>query len=175
MDHNYHIEYENITLRPLIKSDIENLRIWRNDPQNNQYLSKIPYITEEMQSAWFERYLRNDDEICFAIVEHEALNRMVGSLSLHEFAGESCFLGKILIGDSEAHGRRIGVNASIAATEIAFEQMGIKSINLHVFKDNFIALKVYKDAGFVVVDEHDSECGKKEYLMKKEFLYAQHE
>ena len=168
MKHDYQICYENVTLRPLCKDDIENLRVWRNDPKNTRYLSKIPFITKEMQEAWFERYLSNNDEVCFAIVENRVLNRMVGSLSLHDFVEDSCFLGKILIGDVEAHGKKVGVNASIAATKIAFEQLKKKTVKLHVFVDNLVALKVYKYAGFFIVDEHETESGKKEYLMIKE-------
>lgn len=168
MKHNYQINYENITLRPLVRDDIENLRNWRNDPKNTLYLRKIPFITKEMQESWFERYLCNDNELCFAVVENKVLNRVVGSLSLHEFVDDSCFLGKILIGDVEAHGRNVGVNASIAAAKIGFEQLNIKTVKLHVFVDNFVALKVYKNAGFIVIDEHDTESGKKEFLMIKE-------
>ena len=167
MDHNYTIEYENVTLRPLKKDDIENLRIWRNDPKNTLYLSKIPFITKEMQDAWFEKYLNNRDELCFAIVENKVLKRIVGSLSLHKFDNNYCYLGKILIGDAEAHGRKVGVNGSIAAARIAFEQLDIETVNLHVFTENFIALKVYKNAGFTIVDKHMTESGKTEYLMTK--------
>lgn len=177
MEHGYWIDYENVTLRPLNIEDIENLRVWRNEPKNTRYLSKIPFITKEMQAEWFERYLDNKDEICFAIVENQVLKRMVGSLSLHEFARDTCFLGKILIGDVEAHGRKVGVNASIAATKIAFDQLNIHTVNLHVFKNNTIAIKVYKEAGFAVVDEYETDRDSIECLMTKNRrnTNAQHE
>ncbi len=172
MEHNYHIEYENVMLRPLEKEDIEYLRTWRNDPDNTRFLRKIPYITKEMQTNWYERYLLNLDEMCFAVVERKVLNRLVGSLSLHEFKGKTCFLGKILVGDSYAHGKKVGLNASIAATRIAFEQLNMEVVNLHVFKDNFVALKVYQKAGFIVVDEHTTDDGKYELsmILKREVL-----
>lgn len=168
MNHNYRIDFENITLRPLIKDDIEKLRIWRNDQKNSQFLRKIPFITKEMQLTWFERYILDDDEICFAIVENRELKRIVGSLSLYEFSNNSCFFGKILIGDVEAHSRKVGTNASIAATMIAFEKLDIKVINLFVYADNYAAVKVYKNAGFTIVGEHETENGKLEYLMIKQ-------
>ena len=107
MEHNYCINYENVSLRPLYIDDVEQLRIWRNEPSNSIYLNKIPYITSEMQLDWYKRYLNNNDEICFAIVEKNELNRLVGSLSLYEFDGDECFFGKILIGDLEAHGKKL--------------------------------------------------------------------
>ena len=168
MEHNYHIDYENVLLRPLGKDDIENLRVWRNDPRNTIYLRKIPYITVDMQMDWYNCYLKNKDELGFAIIEKNVLNRMVGSLSLHEFNGDTCFLGKILIGDVEAHGKKVGLNATKAALKIAFEKLRIKTVKLHVYSDNFVALNVYKKAGFLVVEEYKIGDGKIELTMIKE-------
>ena len=152
-------------LRPLDVQDIESLRMWRNDPRNTKFLSKIPPITQEMQLAWFQRYLNNKDELCFAIVENEVLKRVVGSLSLHDFSQESCFLGHVLIGDEDAHGKKVGSNASIAATQIAFDVLKLKTVKLYVFPENISAYKVYQQAGFRVSDVHKAENGAEEYTM----------
>lgn len=167
MIHNYRIDYENVTLRPLDENDIESLRVWRNDPENSQYLSKIPYITPVDQKSWFEKYLLNMDELVFAIIENRDLKRLVGSLSLYHFTPESCLFGKILIGDKEAHGKKTGLNATIAATKIAFEQLRLKHVYLFVYSDHGAALSIYKKAGFSIVDEHRSDNGKWEYTMTK--------
>ncbi len=165
MEHNYRSDYGNVTLRPLKKDDIEFLRKWRNDPQNNKFLSKIPYITQEMQLKWYENYLQNKDEFSFAIEQVEDSKQIVGSLSLHEFCKDSCLLGRVLVGDPEAHGKGVGINASKAALKIAFEQMGMANVKLHVFKDNNIAVNVYKKAGFSVMEEIGTAEGKIEYIM----------
>ena len=165
MVHHHSIDYENVTLRPLDKNDIERLRNWRNDPHNTQFLSKIPYITSDAQESWFESYLSNQDEIAFAIIENQHLKRLVGSLSLYGFSPDFCIFGKILIGDEEAHGRKIGLNATIAATKIAFEQMGLKRVNLYVYSNHNTAISIYKKAGFSIVDEHESADHKREYTM----------
>ena len=165
MNHNFHIDYANVALRPLSIDDIEKLRIWRNDTNNSKYLSKNPYITPKMQDRWFKEYLFNEDEVCFAIVEKCNLNRLVGSLSLYDFEDKTCFFGKILIGDPEAHGRKVGLNASKAAIQIAHEQLYIREIKLLVFPENIAACKIYKDAGFILDNEHVTSEGKREYLM----------
>lgn len=165
MNHNYQIEYKNVYLRPLQGEDIENLRNWRNNPINTMYLRRIPYITQEMQTEWFEKYLKNDDEMCFAIVEKRDLNRLVGSLSLYNFGDEECLFGKILIGDKQAHGRKIGLNATIAATKIAFETLGLKKVYLYVYIDNKKAINVYQNAGFTICDVQATTDDKKEYIM----------
>ena len=103
--------------------------------------------------------------MCFAIVEICDLNRIVGSLCLYDFSQDSCFFGKILVGDEEAHGRKIGLNATKAAVKLAFEQLRMKEIKLYVYSENKCALKVYKKAGFIVLNEHNTEDEKKEYTM----------
>ena len=165
MDHHYQIYYENVYLRPLEEADIENLRIWRNDPRNSAFLSKQPYITPQMQREWFNKYRIDDDEICFAIVETCELNRTVGSLCLYDFSEDSCFFGKILVGDEDAHGRKVGLNATLAATKIAFEQLKTREVKLCVYAENIGAFKVYKQAGFRIINEHYSLSGMKEYTM----------
>lgn len=52
LNHNYCAECGNVKLRPLIREDIEALRIWRNDKEKTKYLRQIDYITPEMQQAW---------------------------------------------------------------------------------------------------------------------------
>lgn len=153
MIHDYHMNYENINLRPLEMDDIESLRVWRNNPNNSLYLNDIPYITKEMQREWFERYLNNEDELCFAIEETSELNRIVGSCSLYNFSKDKCSFGKLLIGDNEAHGKKVGLNATKTAVYIALKIMSVKRVDLFVYADNKAALNVYKQAGFDVIDE----------------------
>lgn len=167
MRHDFLISYKNVKLRPLELFDIESLRIWRNNPDNTEYLTKIPFITKEMQLAWYRKYLDNLDEICFAIEEIDELKRLVGSLSLYCLHNDYCFLGRILIGEDSAHGKGVGTNATIAAANFAFDKLKVNEVRLCVFSDNIVGYKVYQRAGFRVVDVHLNEIGKEEYTMSK--------
>ena len=149
MKHNYTIKKDNVLLRPLCEDDIEMLRIWRNNPENSKYLRQIGYIDKDQQKKWFENYINNDDEIAFAIVECKELNRLVGSVSLYNFKDNEAEFGKILIGDEEAHGKRIGLNATKAAIEIGFKELNLNRIVLEVNYENVAAIKTYEKAGFM--------------------------
>jgi len=149
MVHNYTSEYKNVLLKPLAESDIENLRLWRNDSNNSKYLRQIPFITSEMQRKWFENYLLNEDEICFSINEIEELNKAVGSLSLYDFDGRQAELGKILIGDPESHGKSIGFNSINAVLKIAFEELKLDKVVLYVYDENVAARHIYEKVGFI--------------------------
>lgn len=149
MKHNYSIKNKNVLLRPLYEKDIELLRNWRNDKKNTKFLRQIPFITHEAQKQWYEKYLNNNDEICFAIEECKELNCLVGSLSLYNFKGNTAEFGKILIGDKEAHGRQIGFNATVAALKIAFDDLDLKRVVLEVYENNLPAKRIYEKAGFI--------------------------
>lgn len=166
MRHNYAIFYQNIYLRPLCKEDIEYLRMWRNNPENTRYLRSISYITPQMQESWYDAYLHNEDEIIFGIVETKTLKRLIGSLSFYHFQGVQAEFGKILIGAPEAHGKKAGLHATIAALKIGFETLGLKRIVLDVYEENGAAVHIYKEAGFRVVDSKFSKEGWLELTME---------
>lgn len=154
MKHEYYFKNINVIVRPLEKDDIELLRKWRNDSQNTKYLKKVPYITTDMQNKWFENYIENGDEIFFAIEECNDLNRLVGSAALYNFDGETVEFGKILIGDKDAHGKNVGSNALKAILKIAFTNLSIKKVMLRCYKDNKKALRIYRNVGFNIEEEH---------------------
>ncbi len=164
MEHNYSNNYGNVYIRQLALEDIEQIRTWRNNPKNTKYLRRIPYITEEMQTKWFQNYLKDDDEMTFAIIENKSLNRVVGSLSLYNFENQKVEFGKILIGDDDAHGKKIAYQAIMAVADIVFNELKKEQIFLHVYKDNVAALNVYTNVGFVEREVHISD-NKEELLM----------
>ena len=166
MQHSYSVAYRNILLRPLDVSDIEDLRIWRSQPENCKYLRQLGNITPQMQKAWYDSYLQNPDELIFGIFETEVLNRLIGSLSLYNFQTGQAEFGKILIGDSQAHGRKAGLHAVKAVLKIGFEVLGLNRIVLHVYEANEAAVHVYKCAGFQVTGTHQTDNGRTEYQME---------
>lgn len=175
MVHDYKVEYENVKLRQLEEGDLELLREWRNNPENTKYLRKISYITKEMQMEWYQRYLSDEDEMTFAIVESKELKRTVGSLSLYHFSDVDAEIGKILIGDADAHGRHLGSNAIKAVLLVAFQQLELQKVYLHVYASNKAAVHSYKGAGMQVISMNTTEAGT-EYIMsigKNAFLSAQ--
>ena len=165
MEHNYSSSFQNVFIRPLSGDDIEFLRKWRNDLNNTKFLRQLPYITPEMQRSWFEQYLSNKNELCFTINETETMKRIVGSLSLYNFNGKQAEFGKILIGDAEAHGKNIGVNSINALLCVAFNNLNLDKVILHVYTENKGAVHVYEKVGFSVVDIHKAD-DRDEFLME---------
>lgn len=164
MKHNYIKEYQNIRIRPLNKDDLELLRRWRNMPINTRYLSQVPYITPQMQLEWFDRNQAAPDEITFAIDEIDTLNRLVGSLSLYNINNKEAEFGKMLIGDEEAHGKKVGVYSIVTLLSICFNLLNLQRVFLHVFEENISAVKVYKEVRFEI-EKIDKKKLEYEYTM----------
>lgn len=166
MRHGYRRKYENVEIRQLEVADLEFLRKWRNDPVNTKYLRQIPYITPEIQSKWFYSYLEDKNEMAFAIQEVEKIQQLVGSMSLYNINCGQAEIGKILIGNSNAHGLGVCINALKAVMDIARNDLELKTIYLRVYRDNIPAVKVYERAGFTIEEEHLADNGMLEYTMR---------
>ena len=168
MNHKFEARYSDTYLRPLKKDDIENLRMWRNDKESSHYLRKLGYITPEMQLRWYESYIKDSSEIIFAIVETSDLHRMVGSLAIYEINNEAhtAEIGKIQIGDKEAHGRGIGRKALVMAMKAGFQKLGIKKFVGAVHQENIPARTNDKKIGFRFVGEQTFAAGGKEDLLE---------
>lgn len=155
MKHNYSIEYEGVTLRPLEHKDIEQLRIWRNDAENSRYIRKIPQISPCDQENWYEDDLRDSSTLTFAICIGSEL---VGSVALYDLKDEDASFGRLMIGG--AKGRGAGSRATIATLKIAFEELNLEEIDAEVSVDNTPAIVIYTRVGFCVVGRNYNTAAK---------------
>ena len=127
MRHNHSAHLDDILIRQLSENDIELLRQWRNNQDDTKFLRNVGYITEEMQRKWYQGYLENEQDLVFAIEDTGELKRVVGSVALYDWDRESktCGIGRIQIGDAEAHGKGMGRKALVMAMKIAFRKLAM--------------------------------------------------
>lgn len=162
MDHDYSIEYEDVFLRPLRRTDIEQLRIWRNDAANSRYIRKIPEITPEAQQKWFEDYLLDETTYTFAI---ECAGELVGSVALYDIDGGTAEFGRLMVGGSK--GRGIGGKATDAALRVAFDVLGCSEVRAEVSVDNTAAIVIYSRVGFCITGRTFNEAAQMdEFLLR---------
>lgn len=159
MRHGFVASYEHVRIRPLLQDDIELLRKWRNDASETAYLKPIGHVTEEMQQSWFKSVQDNPTEMTFAILETQRLKRVVGSLSLYDIEGDRAQIGKIRIGDREAHGRGIGRIALVMGLKIAFHELGLDTVWATVHQENTPARENDLRIGFRIVGQVPSVVG----------------
>lgn len=154
MKHAIYANYKNVMLRPVMPDDIENLRCWRNDPDNAKFLRPIGTITPETQQAWYEKDLNDNDTYTFGIVETESLHCLVGSIALYNFKTTTCEQGRSLLGDKRARG--IALPAFTLVHHIAYSILGMEKIVAESNKKNISSIMLCKKLGFVVCGEHNA-------------------
>ena len=84
---------------------------------------------------------------------------MVGSVSLYDFNADTAEIGKILIGDPEAHGRGIGRLSLLMAMKIGFQQLDLKRIVASVHQENIPSRSNFIRIGVTVIGNHPSIVG----------------
>ena len=177
VEHHYKAEYGAVRIRPLQHADIELLRQWRNNSSLSEFLNPIGEITPEMQEKWYKEYLADPDIATFAIEEIQNLNRVVGSVAIYRFRGDEAEVGKIVVGDPEAKGKKIGYYGLLLAMEVGFRIFGIQTYFLSVHEDNLPARKIYSYAGFVQIGKHHFVKGGEELemMLKKAKMEVGHD
>lgn len=166
MKHLVTAQMENVIIRPLEKSDIELLRQWRNSKEISKYLTPVPYISIGMQDEWYNTYLMDSNILMFAVEETCILKHMVGTIAIYGFNQHTAEIGKIVIGDSDAHGKRIGYKAVLLVVLYGFQYLNIQKFKLNVHECNDAAKKIYTAVGFEVVGKHPFVNGGNELEME---------
>lgn len=151
MEHKYEICYGNVKLRPLKEQDIECLRNWRNNAEISRFLTPIGYISRDAQKRWYVDYVKNEDEITFAIIDLQNEEKVVGSVSIYNIQKSTAEIGKIVVGDKDAQGKKIGTKAFAMGTHFAFEMLKVERMRCFVNVENRIARHIYSKIGFDIV------------------------
>lgn len=151
MVHHFEIKSEELRLRPLAEDDIENLRCWRNDPAMTKYLTKLPYITPEMQKAWYQRYLEDASEITLAIdCVGDGRSEFIGTVSLSVIEKNRVECGRLMIGSTQYKGRGFGRKSIALCLSIAFDQMGVEVCEAHANPENAPSFVSFVNEGFQI-------------------------
>ena len=156
-----------VRLRPIQQSDIETLRLWRNQAAIRRWFVYSGIISAEQQQIWWEKYAAVSDEVMF-MLETLPNNLPIGAVSLYKIIpGSSAEFGRLMIGSLAAQGQGFAVAAVCLVTEFGFKTFQLNNIYLEVFPDNISAIKVYEKAGFSKQGDQLSAAGLITMVMKK--------
>jgi RimJ/RimL family protein N-acetyltransferase len=139
-----------VKLRELARADIPVVNRWRQDRDLVDGLgAPARYITEEVDHAWFDEYLRRrgTDIRCTVLVDGEpepiGLVSLTGIDAVHRRAELH-----LLIGRRDLHGRGLGTDAAVQMLRHAFRDLNLHRVFLSVLSSNAAAIRVYEKAGF---------------------------
>lgn len=144
--------------------DLEDRYRWMNDPEVLRYLGMLPRrLSRDEVRRYLESCAASTGEMVeFAIVALEG--RHIGSCALRNFnltAHTAEY--SVLIGEPEYRGKGYGTEVTRLVAEVAFEQLNLNRIWLHVHTENIAGLRAYERAGFTregLLRQHGYKDGK---------------
>ncbi|HET6201326.1 MAG TPA: GNAT family N-acetyltransferase [Planctomycetota bacterium] len=156
------LDGEGVVLREVEPADLPLLRRWRNDPASRRWFFDPRPVTEEAHEAWYNGYLRAEDEVLFVI---EGEGRPIGTIGLVGIDRRrgTAELGRMLIGEGSARGKGFGKASVRLLLRYAFGPVGLSRVFLEVQEDNARAIGVYEACGFrregVLRESYEDERG----------------
>lgn len=136
-----------IRLRPFTREDLEKVRRWNEDEELAAFLGlKLP--GEEVD--YYERCQRLLAERSSRIFAIETLDgQFIGEVELNQITWRRKQAElHICIGDRRYWDKGYGTEVVQAVLKIAFQEMGLESIYLRVYRHNRRAIRCYEKCGF---------------------------
>ena len=142
------IKGKKITLSPVEREDIEQLRNWRNQPELRKYFREHRDISKTMQSAWFDKINNDPNQVNFEIREAEN-NKLIGHCGLYyiSWIHRHAEFG-IYIGADDYRSGGFGSDALRTLIKYGFNDLNLNRIWCEVY-DNNTSIELYKHLGFV--------------------------
>ena len=140
----YSFDSERLSYRGISEEDAPAIVGWRNDPQNYRNFLNAKPITLESHLEWFRRYINDPTRFDFMILED---GRPIGTCGLSSI-GEGTCEASYMIGDVSCRGKGYAKEALKAITEIAFNEVGVDKVELHILPHNEASMRVALGGGY---------------------------
>jgi RimJ/RimL family protein N-acetyltransferase len=136
---------KSVALRRVEPSDYPDIQRWQNDPEVFYWMDyERPFSLDDIRRSE-ER--ATEEGIPFLI---EVEGRGIGRTGLNNFRhrdGLASFY--LFVGERSVWGKRYGLDALLTVLRYAFEELGLRKVELWMLAGNERAHHLYKTAGFV--------------------------
>lgn len=146
---------DRIILRLLEQNDLPLTLLWRNQDKVRKWFINTDVIQEDKHLAWFERYMKLDNDFIFVILAKDLENLPVGQISLYNINWEISHAeyGRLMIGPPIAKGKGYARQATTLLLDFAFNILNLNVVFLEVKSDNKSAIAIYESAGFSITKQ----------------------
>lgn len=146
---------DRIILRLLEQNDLPLTLLWRNQDKIRKWFINTDVIQEDKHLAWFERYMKLDNDFIFVILAKDLDNLPVGQISLYNINWEisRAEYGRLMIGHPIAKGKGYARQATALLLDFAFNTLDLNEVFLEVKSDNRSAIAIYESAGFSITKQ----------------------
>lgn len=150
------IKGEFIGLRAISRKDLDQLLIWRNQPEYRQYFREYRELSYENQESWFEKIVLQDrNTVMFAIVELFT-QELIGACGLcyidwiNRNADFSIYVGKnqLYIDDKYA------IDAARGMIQYGFNELHLHRLWSEIYDFDEVKQNMFKRLGFDLEGRH---------------------
>lgn len=155
-----------VILRPIRKTDLHILNVWKNDEEIYMYLGGgYNPVSEDQQEKWMDSLIdMTGNSRRFMILDTNEVP--IGMVGLYEinWIHRTCELG-IYIADRNVRGKGCATEAASLVLNFASEYLNLRKAKSKVVSDNIASIKMLFKLGFTIVGEY-----KKERFIKGHYL-----
>jgi len=141
-----------VLLRPVRRSDLQDLLRWFNDPEVTQYLGLYLPMTEMAEEKWIESVgtTMASSHVLLIIEAVEAGgNKPIGDIGLGNINAKDHNAGfGIAIGEKEYWSKGYGTEATRLLINYGFEQLNLHRVNSGAIDFNERSIRMHKSVGF---------------------------
>lgn len=134
-----------IELRPLEKTDLLQLFIWRNDPAVTEHLGRTE-MTRTQLDGWFETLGRSKGNLAYA-VEYDGRFVGYGVLESIDYTNRKYEVG-VVLGEKSCWGKGIGLVVAGELVKIAFDELKMHRILAVSSERNVASIRCFQKVGF---------------------------
>lgn len=147
---NYCASIGKVSIQPICKNDIEQIRNWRNSDRIRSTTLSKNHITKEMQNSWFLN-LENRMDYVFKIQLNSTFIGVASSKIID--TKETIMQPSIYIGNSLYDGKGYGVSGIILINDFCFDFLNSSKLIINILKSNLAAIRFNESVGYKISSE----------------------
>lgn len=156
---NFKLIGKNFFLRSLTsQDDLKNYLFWMSNPSNNKFIlsSNINFTIDTLRK--YIDSCNNSDDILLIGIFDKLSSEHIGNIKYDniDMIDKSAVMG-ILIGEKEYRGIGLAKNVIQETLNWLYENLGIIKVLLGVDKENLDAFNLYKNIGFIIVNDNHTD------------------
>lgn len=137
-----------VVLRPYEFSDCEDLRLLRNQPNNQINLAQTSDLTAAQQRAWSEAYLARTDDLCWTL--RTIAGEFAGAISLYDIQPRSAETGRLVLREELARSSPILAESELMMQWLAFGWLRLERVLARVQPTNAKMVTMHERLGFTI-------------------------
>lgn len=144
------LEGKLVRLRAMEPEDIEEALKWVNDREVTLWLTSLRYpVSRKAEQQWIDDTPANSFANGVRLAIETKNGKHIGGINLHRTNPEDRKAGLgIMIGEKDYWSNGYGTDAVRTLLKLAFDEMNLHRVWLHVFADNERAVACYVKCGF---------------------------